>query len=126
MATATLHLDDVPGHVTPAKCWKLDPPVTIGGQEHEYVCIWIKPSTKHQAAEVVTVAATESGAVAPARPGEPATVQRRAGSYALHGDPDSADYEAGAHWLALQLLGGYDIRVQDAAEDPDEADEGAA
>lgn len=107
MATATLHLDNVGGHRAPAKCWRLDPPFVVDGRSHEYVCTWIKPSTKHQAAEVVAVAATERGAVAPVRPGESASVQRRAGSYTLHADPDSPDYEAGAHWLALQLLGGY-------------------
>ncbi|WP_028478701.1 hypothetical protein [Nocardia sp. CNY236] len=101
MATATLHKDNVGGHVSPARCWKLDPPVRIGDQEHEFVCTWVTPARPHQSAEVVAVLATENGAVA----GK--SVQRRAGSYTLHTDPDTPEHIDGAHWLALQLLGGY-------------------
>lgn len=103
MATATLHRDNVGGHSGPARVWHLDPPAQIAGEAHSFVCIWIVPSAGHQDAEVVTVASTESGAAAGR------SVQRRAGSFTLHADPDSPEYEDGCHLLALQLLGGYSV-----------------
>lgn len=103
MATATFHADKVRTHSGPAKVWRLDPPARIDGQEHEFVCIWIDSGGKHQSPEVVTVAATESGAAIGG------SIRRRAGSFTLQGDPDSPEYVDGCHWLALQLLGGYEI-----------------
>lgn len=107
MAKATLHLDNVGGHAAPARVWRLDPPAQINGQQHEFVAIWIIPGAGYQDPEVVTVAATETGAIAGR------SVQRRAGSYVLPGNPDTLDYVNGAHWLALQLLGGYEIVSDD-------------
>lgn len=103
MATATFHMDKTSVHSGPGRVWRLDPPIRIDGHEHEYVCIWIDQGGKHQAPEVVTVAATESGAAAGT------SVRRRAGSFTLQGDPDSPEYVDGCHWLSLQLLGGYEI-----------------
>lgn len=105
MATATFHADKVNTHSGPAKVWRLDPPVRIDGHDHEFVCIWIDRGSKHQSPEVIAVPSTESGAAVGR------SVQRRAGSFVLHTDPDSPDYVTGAHWLALQLLGGYTIAV---------------
>ncbi|PKV80927.1 hypothetical protein [Nocardia fluminea] len=105
MATAILHRDNVLGHAGPARVWHLDPPALIGGERHPYVCIWIVPSAGHQDAEVVAVASTESGAAAGR------SVQRRPGSYTLHGDPDSPEYVDGCHLVALQILGGYTVEA---------------
>lgn len=107
MATATLHLADVGGYPGPARCWKLDPPVQIDAAHYDYATVWVQPGYAWQNAEVGTVIAHESGAVAGS------TVHRRAGSFTLQGDADTPEYIDGCHLLALQLLGGYTVRVQD-------------
>ncbi|MBF6411021.1 hypothetical protein [Nocardia farcinica] len=103
MATATVHIPDVGGFPGPARCFKVDPPY----QGHEYVTVWAQRAFGDlQGPEAGVVVATETGACA-----EP-SVRRRPGSFTLHDDPDTPERTEGAFWLALQLLGGYQIAVQ--------------
>lgn len=107
MATATLHLSEVGGWPGPAMCWKLDPPKAFGGFTAEYVVTCIVQEFPYQNAEVFCVPADESGAcVDPSR-----SVRKRGGSITLHETPDTPDYVAGAHWFALQGLGGYNAQA---------------
>lgn len=117
MATATVHLEDVGGHASPATVYKLDPPKRVGDAEAEYVTMWIDPPTQWQAAEIVSIWSDERGAaIIPGASGQRCSIIRRAGSFTLHDDYDGQpDYVRGAHQLALGLLGGYEIRVQDAS-----------
>lgn len=103
MATATVHVDDVGGYAGPARCYQLDPPAQIDGETHEYVTAWVQPRYAHQAAEVAVVPATESGASASP------SLRRSAGSFVLPVDPDTPERIAGAYWMALLMLGGYEI-----------------
>ncbi|MGW4325466.1 hypothetical protein ACWEKR_06195 [Nocardia sp. NPDC004573] len=103
MATATLHIDNVGGWAGPARCYRLDPPVRIAGVDHEYVTVWLLEAQRHQNAEVNVVAAGETGASAYP------SLHRRGGSYVLHEDPVTPEQIEGAFWLALLMLGGYEI-----------------
>lgn len=110
MATATVHIENVEGFAGPARCFKLDPPVTLGGVDSPYVTVWtqsaygqlIKP-------EACLIPATESGAAAPMVPGTPPTLTRQPGSFVMHDDPDTPAVIDGAYALALLMLGGYTI-----------------
>lgn len=114
MATATVHLESVGGHASPATVYKLDPPKKVGDAEAEYVTMWIDPPTPHQAAEIVSVWSNERGAaIIPGAAGQRCSIIRRAGSFTLHDDyAGQPEYIRGAHFLALALLG-YGVRVQD-------------
>lgn len=103
MATATVHINQVGGFAGPARCYRLDPPARLNGHDHEYVTVWIQAALGHQNAEVVTIAATETGASAYP------SVRRQGGSMTLHATPDTPEYLEGAYWLALRGLGGYEI-----------------
>lgn len=118
MATATVILEGVGGHASPATVYKLDPPKRVGEADAEYVTVWIDPPTQWQAAEVVAIWSNERGAaVIPGAPGQRCSIIRRAGSYVLHDDyAGQPEYVAGAHFLALTMLG-YAVeaaRPQDA------------
>ncbi|RJO74184.1 hypothetical protein D5S18_18700 [Nocardia panacis] len=54
--------------------------------------------------------ATETGACAET------SLQRRGGSFVLHAEADSAERLEGAYWMALQLLGGYQITPSTATD----------
>lgn len=100
MATATVHIDDVGGFAGRARCYTVDPPF----EGHGYVTIWVQPGfTGHQRPEAVVVPATESGAPAEM------SLMRRPGSYVLHDEASTDDQFAGACWLALLMLGGYEV-----------------
>ncbi|CAM3954196.1 hypothetical protein NONI108955_01320 [Nocardia ninae] len=99
MAYAVLHADDLGGYIGPARCYRLDPPVRLGGTDHEYVTVWVQPGLPHQQAEVGVVAATSTGACATW------SMLRQPGSFVLHGDPDTDDYLDGCYTMALGLLG---------------------
>ncbi|MBF6301154.1 hypothetical protein IU459_26950 [Nocardia amamiensis] len=103
MATATLHIADVGGYAGPARCYRLDPPARIGGIQHQYVTAWISRAAHHQNAEVNVVAACETGSSAYT------SLHRRGGSFVLHEDPVTPEQVEGAYWLALLMLGGYEI-----------------
>ena len=103
MATATLHVPDVGGFVGPARCWRLDPPREIDGRRHEYITVVIQPRLGHQSCEVKTYPAGETGACADRQ------MNRRVGSFVLDTTPTTPEAIDGAHWLALQLLGGYEV-----------------
>lgn len=108
MATATLHLAEVGGFPGSARCWQLDPPAVIAGRPTEFVTVYVQEGFAHQFPETVTVRALpDSGAV------DGQSVMRLPGSFVLPGDPDSPQYIDGCHFLALQFLGGYTVRVQD-------------
>jgi hypothetical protein len=105
MATATLHIGDVGGFPSTARCYRLDPPARIAGGDHEFVTAWITAAARHQDAEINVIAAVETGASA-----HP-SLQRRAGSYVLQENPETAEQIEGAFWLALLMLGGYEIQA---------------
>lgn len=99
--TATLVLDGAGGHSAPARVWRLDPPLPSGA---EHVCTWIENGTRHQAAKILVVQSNERGNALGW------SVREVGGSYTLHPDYDgSPEYVDGAHWLALQLLGAYNV-----------------
>lgn len=100
MAIATMHLEGVGGHSGPATVYKLDPPMSVGGTVCGYVTIWIDNATRWQSAEVVAIWSNERGASVSG------SIIRRAGSYTLHDDfTGQPEYIAGAHLLALTMLG---------------------
>lgn len=103
MATATVHIPSVGGYFgIAARCFRLDPPRLIDGHLHEYVTIAVQQPLGAQSAEVKVYPAHPSGASATTQ------LSRRVGSFVLDGEPDIE----GCYWLALQLLGGYAVRVQ--------------
>ncbi|MFD4442536.1 hypothetical protein ACFWPK_22475 [Nocardia sp. NPDC058519] len=105
MKTATVHIPSVDGYFgVAARCFQLDPPRTIDGHAHEYVTVVVQQRVGPQAAEVKVYPAQASGASASLQ------LTRRVGSCTLDGDPDIE----GCYWIALQLLGGYLVRAQDA------------
>ncbi|MFD4457711.1 hypothetical protein [Nocardia sp. NPDC058480] len=79
----------------------------IDGRAHEYVTAVVQQRVGVQAAEVKVYPASVTGASASLQ------LNRRVGSVTLDGDPDIE----GGYWLALQLLGGYIVRVRDAVGD---------
>lgn len=100
MATATVHIDDVGGFAGRARCYAVDPPY----EGHRYITIWVQPGfTGHQRPEAAVVPATETGAAAEM------SLMRRPGSYVLHGSVDTSEAFDGACWLALLMLGGYEV-----------------
>lgn len=112
MATATMHLENVGGHSGVATVYKLDPPKKVGETEYEYVTIWIDAATKWQSAEVVAIWSNERGASVSG------SIIRRAGSYVLHDDyAGQPEYIAGAHLLALTMLG-YAVAPPQPTETP--------
>lgn len=105
MATATVHIENVGGFAGQARCFAVDPPV----HGSSYITICLTPSFGEVVKpEVAVFPATETGACA-----EP-SLMRRAGGFVLHDEPDSPERVEGAYWLALQLLGGYQLELQDA------------
>ncbi len=105
MATATLHLPEVPGYAGISVCWKLDPPAPLGRGSHEFVVQSITESFGPVPARIRVYAATESGAAAGF------TLAEMVGSFALRDDytPGDKAYEDGIRWLSLQHLGGYEV-----------------
>lgn len=100
MATATVQVAEVGGYSGPARCFKVDPPY-LGAH---YVTVWVQPAFgQHQLAEAAVVPATETGACAEQ------SLKRRPGSFVLHSNPGTAEEIDGAYWLALLMLGGYEI-----------------
>ncbi|WP_280317313.1 hypothetical protein [Nocardia wallacei] len=100
MPTATVHIESVDGFAGPARCFRVDPPY----QGHDYVTVWAQRAFGiHQGPEVALVPATETGAAAGP------TLMRRPGSFVLHDDPDTPERIDGAYWLALLMLGGYEV-----------------
>ncbi|WP_029932501.1 hypothetical protein [Nocardia otitidiscaviarum] len=105
MATATVHIEQVGGYAGPARCFAIDPPF----QGHSYVTAWVQPGFGDiQLPEVALVPATETGAAAEN------SLKRRPGSFVLHEPPDTPERIEGAYWLALLMLGGYEIASGDA------------
>lgn len=109
MATATVQVESVSGFITPiqARCFKLDPPKEWAsiGVTSEYATVWIQPRFSHQDPEVGAYPADENGVgVDPSR-----SVRRGPGSFVPDADPDKDDVVAGCYYLALQLLGGYQV-----------------
>lgn len=113
MATAAVHIENVGGFAGPARCFRLDPPVKLGGVDREYITVWAQPGygqiTKP---EVCLVPATETGAAAPTMPGTPASLIRHPGSFTLHDEPDTPERIDGAYAFALLMLGGYIVGGQ--------------
>lgn len=105
MATATVHIAEVGGCAGPARCYRLDPPARLNGAEYDYVTIWVQPAYAHQNAEVVVVPADETGASAIR------SLRPQGGSVTLHDDytPGDTVYEDGVRWLALRMLGDYQV-----------------
>jgi hypothetical protein len=100
MATATVHIESVGGFAGPARCFKVDPPF-MGS---DYVTIWAQTGFgEHTLPEACVVPATETGACAER------SLKRRPGSFVLHDDPDTPERVDGAYWMALLMLGGYEI-----------------
>ncbi|MBF6374445.1 hypothetical protein [Nocardia farcinica] len=102
MATATTHIEKVSGYVGEARCFRLDPPRVLDGVPREYVTICIQPRLGKLLPEVKVYAATEHGSSATPQ------LLRQPGSFTL-GEEYSVE---GCFFLALQLLGGYQIAVQ--------------
>lgn len=103
MPTATLHIDNLVGYAGHTRCYRIDPPRAFGDEiEHEYVAISVSPPTEWTDAEVVLIAATETGASAYP------SIRRRIGSFTPDGDPfESPDHLEGCFVWALSSIGGY-------------------
>ncbi|WP_280319822.1 hypothetical protein [Nocardia wallacei] len=100
MATAEIHIPEIGGFAGRARCFKITPPY----EGHDYVTVWVQPGFGTvQRPEVAAVPATESGACAES------SLMRRPGSYVLHDEASTDDQFAGACWLALLMLGGYEV-----------------
>lgn len=100
MPTAVVHIAEVGGFAGPARCFAVDPPY----EGSQYVTVWVQPSFgEFQLPEVAVIPATETGASS-----EP-SLKRRPGSFILHDNPDTPERINGAFWMALLMLGGYDI-----------------
>ncbi|WP_282778330.1 MULTISPECIES: hypothetical protein [unclassified Nocardia] len=110
MATATLHIADLGGYAGPARCYRLDPVPVINGAPAPFVTIWVQRGYAHQMPEVNVVPATSSGACATR------SVMAAPGSFTLHFEPVTDEQIDGAHWLALQALGGYTVSGQRPTE----------
>jgi hypothetical protein len=95
-----MHIAEVAGFAGRARTFKISPQY----EGHDYVTVWVQPGYgNHIRPEVVVVPATESGAA------EEMSLMRRPGSYVLHDVVETDDQMAGACWLALQMLGGYQV-----------------
>lgn len=103
MATAVVHVPEVGGFVGPARCFRIDPPRMFDGREHEFVTVMVQPRFGKQAPEVKVYPADETGSPAQQQ------LMRRVGSFTVD-EPVDRD---GCHYLALQLLGGYQIASPD-------------
>ncbi|MGW2666117.1 hypothetical protein ACWCW7_34620 [Nocardia tengchongensis] len=107
MATATVQVAEVGGYAGTARCFKIDPPF----EGHDYVTVVVIPRFGELVRPKVEVfPANETGACAELS----RMLMARPGSFVLHDDPDTPQRIEGAYWLALQLLGGHTIEVQDA------------
>lgn len=109
MATATVHIESVGGYAGPSRCFAIDPPF----EGYSFVTVCATPGfggVVRPKADVFP--ADETGACAdPSR-----SLIARPGSFILHDEPTDPDKIDGAYWLALQLLGGYEI-TQPAPQD---------
>ncbi|WP_280389786.1 hypothetical protein [Nocardia wallacei] len=100
MATAKVHIPEVGGFAGRARCFKITPAF----EGHDYVTVWVQPGYgAFQRPEAAAVPATESGACAEH------SLMRRPGSYVLHAQVETDEQFDGACWLALQMLGGYQV-----------------
>ncbi|WP_280471020.1 hypothetical protein [Nocardia cyriacigeorgica] len=106
MATATVHIDDVPGFLGRARCYQLDPPPVIEGISSPFVTLVLQPRIGRQPPEVRAYPALSTGASAVPQ------LVRGPGSYRPH---EPVDIE-GAFWFALLMLGGYTIAGPDLAK----------
>lgn len=105
MATATVQVASVGGYAGATRCFKIDPPF----RGHEYVSICATTSFGDIVGPKAEVfPADESGACTET------SLKSRPGSFNLHDEPDTPERLDGAYWMALQLLGGYQIAPQDA------------
>lgn len=108
MPTATLHLDNVRGYAGPTRCYRLSQPHSFGGGTvSQYAIVCIQPPFPHQAATATVFPGTETGACVER------SLRQRGGSFTLHDDykPGDPVYQDGVCWMALQMLGGYDIEA---------------
>lgn len=114
--TAAVHIPHIEGHPGFARTFKLSHPLPDG---HQFVTIWVQPSFGNAVGpEVVIIPATESGACA-----EP-SIKRRPGSFVMHEEPLAVDATGngsrvehvidGAYRMALMMLGGYGLEIEDA------------
>jgi len=99
MATATVHLNNVGGYFGVARCFRLDPPRVISGTECEYVTVAVQPRIGQQSPEVRVYPATDDGTCITPQ------LHRRTGSFT----PDEPVDIDGCYWLALLMLGGYEL-----------------
>lgn len=105
MPTATVQVAEVGGFAGRARCYAIDPPF----EGHAFVTLCVIPGFGASVRPKVEVfPAVETGACA-----EP-SLTARPGSFTLHDEPDTDDRVEGAYALALLLLGGYRVAVQDA------------
>lgn len=106
MATATVQVEEVEGFAGRARCFKIDPPY----QGHSYVTVCLTEGYRKVVLPKAEVfPANETGACVER------TLASRPGSFVLHDVPNTPETISGAYWLALLLLGGYEIQPQDAA-----------
>ena len=106
MATATVHIAEVGGYAGSARCFAIDPPY----EGHNYVTICAVPGFGNVVRPKADIFPADSTGACAER-----SLMARGGSFTLHNEPDTPERLEGAYWLALQLLGGYQISVQDAA-----------
>lgn len=100
MATATVHIAEVGGFAGVARCFAIDPPY----EGYSHVTLAAVPGYGRLVRPKVDIfPADATGACVET------SLMARGGSFTLHDEPDTTERIDGAYWLALQLLGGYDI-----------------
>ena len=100
MATATVQVESVGGYAAQARCFALDPPY----DGYPYVTICVAPSFGETVKPRCDIyPGTPSGACAER------SLMARGGSFTLHDEPNTPERLEGAYWLALMMLGGYQV-----------------
>lgn len=99
MGKAYLHMRDIHGVGGNARCYRVEPPVELGGREYDYVLIKVQQPWHHVEAKVHVFPANEHGRQ------DQRTSKEYAGSHVAKGNPfsDPAHME-GCYWFALLVL----------------------